>query len=88
MRLAAFFMFGFARRGFVVRLSSCLRVFAALHGSAFLSAVCMVRPILPLKPVAKAWSPGLLFGRHLHCEGIVVGHILVVGVTSDLGLRS
>ena len=46
-----------------------------------------VRPILPLKPVVKAWSLGLLFGRYLHREGILMGHIVVVGVPSDLGLH-
>ena len=55
----------------------------------FLSAVrpITVRPILPLKPVVKAWSLGLLFGRYLHREGILMDHIVVVGVPSDLGLH-
>ena len=38
--------------------------------------------------VANAWAFGLLFGRYLHREGIVMGHILVVGVPSDWVLRS
>ena len=64
--------------------------------------LCAVRPLrgfvrfglsavirlLPLKPVAKAWAFGLLFGHYLHREGIVMGHILVVGVPSVCVLRS
>ena len=38
--------------------------------------------------VANAWAFGLLVGRYLHHEGIVMGHILVVGVPSDWVLRS
>ena len=53
-----------------------LCVFEALHGSAFLCAVCTVQPILPLKSVVKPWSFGLLFGCYLHRKGIVMGHIL------------
>ena len=73
------------------------RFFAALlRGSSrlccvfadFLSAVrLIVRLILPLKPLAKAWSLGLLFGRYLHREGIVMDHIVVIGVPRDLGLH-
>ena len=53
-----------------------LCIFVALCGSA----------ILPLKLVAKAWSLGLLLGRYLHREGILMDHILIVGVPSELGL--
>ena len=59
--------------------------FAALCGSAILSTV---RPFLPLKPVAKAWSFELLVGLYLHCEGIVMDHILLIGVLSDWIFRS
>ena len=72
-------------RGFVVRGSSRLRWCAALRGFV----VCgSWRLILPLKPVLKAWTLWLLVDHYLHREGIVIGHVLVVGETSDLGLRS
>ena len=82
-------------RGFVARLFTTsfaallhdsLPLFvASLCGSSRLP--CAALAILPLKPVAKAWSLGLLFGRYLHHEGIVMDHIVIVGVPNDLGLH-
>ena len=82
LRLASFFA---ALRGRSALRGFVARFFVALWRGS--SRLCAVQAILPLKPVAKAWSLGLLFDRYLHREGIVMDHIIVVGVPSDLGLH-
>ena len=64
----------------VLRLALCgvAEFFAALRSSAY----------SPPQACGEGLVSRLLFGRYLHREGIVMGHILVVGVTRDLGLRS